>query len=87
VVEDALSGISAGKAAGAIVLALCTSHSREAIVESGVNPDYIVKDLSRCALTLSFTNYSFSDKSNSVSVNWLDGRLEVTVDQTADLTA
>jgi hypothetical protein len=47
VVEDAPSGLKAGHAAGAKTLAVCTSHSRQEIVESGTNPDYIVKDLSR----------------------------------------
>ncbi|TFY72248.1 hypothetical protein EVG20_g754 [Dentipellis fragilis] len=47
VVEDAPSGLYAGHAAGAKVIAVCTSHSRDAIVASGANPDYIVKDLTR----------------------------------------
>ncbi|KAI0063218.1 HAD-like protein [Artomyces pyxidatus] len=47
VIEDAPSGLNAGRAAGAKVLAVCTSHSRDAIVESGAKPDWIVKDLTR----------------------------------------
>jgi len=45
VVEDAPSGIRAGKAAGAKVLGLLTSHSPDQVkVEE---PDWIVEDLSR----------------------------------------
>ncbi|EGO02750.1 hypothetical protein SERLA73DRAFT_176106 [Serpula lacrymans var. lacrymans S7.3] len=47
VVEDAPSGLLAGHAAGARTLAVCTSHTREVILASGANPDYIVKDLTR----------------------------------------
>jgi len=47
VVEDAISGIRSGKAAGALVLAVCTSTSREAIVKSQAGPDYIVTDLTK----------------------------------------
>ena len=47
VVEDAPSGILAGHAAGAQVLAVCTSHSRQVLLESGANPDFIVEDLTR----------------------------------------
>ncbi|KAF8334235.1 HAD-like domain-containing protein [Cantharellus anzutake] len=47
VVEDAPSGIRSGHAAGAKTLAVCTSHSKEEILESGANPDYIVQDLTQ----------------------------------------
>ncbi|KAI0307441.1 HAD-like protein [Multifurca ochricompacta] len=47
VVEDAPSGLFAGRAAGARTLAVCTSHSRDAIIASGAAPDYIVNDLTR----------------------------------------
>ncbi|KII86404.1 hypothetical protein PLICRDRAFT_114851, partial [Plicaturopsis crispa FD-325 SS-3] len=47
VVEDAPSGLVAGRAAGAKTLAVCTSHTRQAIVDSGAKPDWIVKDLTR----------------------------------------
>ncbi|TDL28904.1 HAD-like protein [Rickenella mellea] len=47
VIEDAPSGIRSGHAAGAKTIAVCTSHSRQEIIESGSNPDYIVKDLTR----------------------------------------
>jgi len=66
VVEDAPSGIRAGHAAGARTLAVCTSHSRKIIVDSGANPDYIVKDLTK------------------VSVKWVDGKLEVSIDESED---
>jgi len=45
VVEDAPSGLLAGRRAGARTLAVCTSHTRDKIVASGVNPDFIVNDL------------------------------------------
>lgn len=66
VVEDAPSGIRAGHAAGARTLAVCTSHSRKIIVDSGANPDYIVEDLTK------------------VSVKWVDGKLEVSIDESED---
>jgi len=47
VIEDAPSGLKAGHAAGAKTLAVCTSHTRELIKESGVEVDYIVEDLRR----------------------------------------
>jgi HAD superfamily hydrolase (TIGR01509 family) len=46
VVEDAVSGLKSGKAAGATTLAVCTSTTREAILASDANPDHIVQDLS-----------------------------------------
>ncbi|KAJ7785748.1 HAD-like domain-containing protein, partial [Mycena metata] len=50
VVEDAISGIQSGKAAGASVLAVCTSTSRDKIMNSGANPDFIVTDLTRVSV-------------------------------------
>ncbi|KAJ6501548.1 HAD-like domain-containing protein [Mycena vitilis] len=47
VIEDAISGIRAGKAAGSVVLAVCTSTTRNVIVNSGAAPDYIVTDLAK----------------------------------------
>jgi len=47
VVEDAPSGLRAGHAAGSRVLAVCTSHTRQAIIDSGAKPDFIVKDLTK----------------------------------------
>ncbi|KAF9243762.1 HAD-like domain-containing protein [Melanogaster broomeanus] len=46
VVEDAPSGLKAGRAAGARTLAVCTSHGPESLFkEAGGSIDYIVKDL------------------------------------------
>ncbi|KZV77521.1 HAD-like protein [Peniophora sp. CONT] len=47
VIEDAPSGLKAGRAAGSKTLAVCTSHTRDAIVASGAEPDFIVEDLRR----------------------------------------
>jgi len=44
VVEDAIAGLKAGKASGALTLAVCTSTER-AILEAKGKPDYIVRDL------------------------------------------
>lgn len=45
VFEDSPSGIKAGVASGARVIAVCTSHDRSQIENFGA--DYIVKDLER----------------------------------------
>ncbi|KIY61596.1 HAD-like protein [Cylindrobasidium torrendii FP15055 ss-10] len=45
VFEDAPTGIRSGKAAGCIVLATCTSHTRESLEKE--NPDFLVDDLSK----------------------------------------
>lgn len=47
VVEDAPSGLRAGCAAGAKTLAVCTSHTRQLIEDSGAKPNWIVSDLTR----------------------------------------
>ncbi|KAI0700442.1 HAD-like domain-containing protein [Cytidiella melzeri] len=47
VIEDAPSGILSGRAAGCIVIAVCTSHTRQQLVASGSKPHFIVKDLTR----------------------------------------
>jgi len=47
VVEDATSGLKAGRAAGAKTLAVCTTHTRQEILDSDANPDFIVKDLTQ----------------------------------------
>lgn len=47
VVEDAPSGLKSGHAAGAKTLAVCTSHTKQQILDSGSNPDYIVDDLTK----------------------------------------
>lgn len=52
VVEDAPSGILAGRAAGCKVIAVCTSHTRQQLLDS--KPDYIVRDLTRCVRLVSF---------------------------------
>lgn len=46
VVEDAVSGLIAGRAAGARTLAVCTSTKRTTLIECG-NPDFIVADLTK----------------------------------------
>ncbi|TFK30690.1 HAD-like protein [Coprinopsis marcescibilis] len=45
VVEDAVSGIKAGKAAGARVLAVCTSTTKDRLLASEVKPDDIISNL------------------------------------------
>jgi len=45
VIEDAPSGLLSGRAAGCKTIAVCTSHTQEKILQSGAEPDYIVKDL------------------------------------------
>lgn len=45
VVEDAPSGIRAGKAAGAKILGLLTSHSADQVNKE--EPDWVVADLSK----------------------------------------
>ncbi|KAF8349840.1 HAD-like domain-containing protein [Amanita rubescens] len=52
VVEDAISGLKAGKAAGAKTLAVCTSTTRSVLLESDANPDFIVDDLTRVSVRL-----------------------------------
>jgi len=50
VVEDAISGLKSGHAAGALTLAVCTSTSGEVIVNSDANPNYMVSDLTKYAM-------------------------------------
>ncbi|KAG9043179.1 hypothetical protein FS837_009931 [Tulasnella sp. UAMH 9824] len=45
VIEDAPSGVRAGKAAGAKVIGVCTSHTAEELATA--QPDFIVKDLTK----------------------------------------
>jgi len=52
VVEDAISGLKAGKLAGAKTLAVCTSTPRSVLLESDAKPDYIVDDLTRVSVRL-----------------------------------
>ena len=50
VVEDAPSGIRSGRAAGAKTLAVLTSHSKEDMLASDADPDYIAEDLTQYIL-------------------------------------
>ncbi|KAF8912911.1 HAD-like domain-containing protein [Gymnopilus junonius] len=52
VVEDAISGLKAGHAAGCRTLAVCTSTARSTIIESGTNPDFIVSDLTKVTIDI-----------------------------------
>lgn len=45
VIEDAPSGLVSGRAAGCKTIAVCTSHSKDLIKQSGAQPDYVVDDL------------------------------------------
>ncbi|KAG6857640.1 hypothetical protein H0H87_010208 [Tephrocybe sp. NHM501043] len=47
VVEDAISGLRSGRAAGARTLAVCTTTLREILLASDTPPDYIVDDLTK----------------------------------------
>jgi len=52
VVEDAISGLKAGRAAACRTLAVCTSTPRSTILESGSNPDFIVSDLTKVTIDM-----------------------------------
>lgn len=52
VVEDAISGLKAGKAAGSRTLAVTTTTAREPLSQSGANSDFIVNDLTKISVTL-----------------------------------
>lgn len=45
VVEDAISGIKAGKASGARVLGVCTSTTRDVLLSPEVHPDFVLANL------------------------------------------
>ncbi|PVG00480.1 HAD-like protein [Serendipita vermifera] len=60
VIEDAPNGIRSGKAAGAKVLAVLTSHSLESV--KAAEPDWIVPDLTR-------VSFSVTDGVPKVSIN------------------
>jgi len=47
VIEDAIAGLKSGRAAGALTLAVCTSNPRQTILDSNVDPHYIVTDLTK----------------------------------------
>lgn len=49
VLEDAVAGVRSGKAAGATVIAVLTTHSREELVAAGA--DCIIENLSQLRLT------------------------------------
>ncbi|TFK76691.1 HAD-like protein [Pluteus cervinus] len=49
VIEDAISGLKSGRAAGARTLAVCTSTPRETL--QAIEPDFIVADLTRVSAT------------------------------------
>ncbi|KLO20008.1 HAD-like protein [Schizopora paradoxa] len=48
VVEDAPSGVRSGHAAGSKVVAVCTSHSRQAMVDA--SPDFVISDLTKMSV-------------------------------------
>lgn len=52
VVEDAISGLHSGRAAGSLTLAVCTSTDRTTIAESGANPNFIVTDLTKVKINV-----------------------------------
>ncbi|KAF9478722.1 HAD-like protein [Pholiota conissans] len=52
VVEDAISGLSAGRAAGYLTLAVCTSTERHILTQSHAKPDFIVADLTKVAIEI-----------------------------------
>lgn len=87
--EDAPSGLRAGHAAGSKTLAVCTSHTRAKIEESGSSPDFIVADLSRSVHTwleeLFIVLICLTFFANArVSARWVDGKVVVEIDDRAD---
>lgn len=89
VIEAAPSGLASGRAAGCKTVAVCSSHTAQAIQESGVNPDYVVKDLTRYVLTWlldsiqhdepALTSHAF----DSISAKWVGDSIEVTINTDA----
>ncbi|KAF9015418.1 HAD-like domain-containing protein [Cyathus striatus] len=47
VIEDAVSGLKSGRAAGSTTLAVCTSTARHVLLGSDASPDYVVDDLTK----------------------------------------
>jgi len=60
VFEDAPAGIRSGKAAGCIVIAVCTSHTRQQLIDSGSEPDFIVNDLNSVDLVVKNSKLHFT---------------------------
>ena len=81
-IEDAPSGIRAGHAAGAKTLAVCTSHTRDALLASGAVADYIVTDLTKCALfgLAHIPAMNLPVFLNRVTARSVDGYIELTID-------
>lgn len=82
-VEDAISGLKSGHAAGSLTLAVCTSTPRATIVESGANPTYIVADLTKYVFSATPSNFqcALTLDSPRVNINVVNEKLEVTIDQ------
>jgi hypothetical protein len=78
VVEDAPSGLLAGRAAGARTLAVCTSHTRDQIAAFGAVPDFIVNDLTRYEEVAGDCPYAALTWV-SVSARWVDGKVVVEI--------
>jgi hypothetical protein len=83
VVEDAPSGLVAGRAAGARTLAVCTSHTREKIVASGVTPDFIVNDLTRYEIKMvgPLPPRHVNRTLFRVSARWVNDKVVVEIDE------
>jgi hypothetical protein len=69
-----------GKAAGARVLAVCTSTPRNTILASGAAPSYIVTDLSKFVVRFSTIISEVEYLARRVSARWIDNKVEVTID-------
>ncbi|KAF7367363.1 Sugar phosphatase YfbT [Mycena sanguinolenta] len=81
VVEDAISGMQAGAAAGALVLAVCTSTPRNTIITSGAKPSYVVTDLSKSVAVVRFYRSFGVEFFSRVSARWINDKIEVTIDE------
>lgn len=80
VVEDAPSGLLAGRRAGSRTLAVCTSHTRDMIVALGVTADFIVDDLTKYEIGAIAPQDHADRTSIRVSVRWVDGKVVVEID-------
>lgn len=74
--EDAVSGVASGKAAGMKVLAVLITTPRTAL--QAVDPDWIVPDLSQCAFRLCVIVGAHLT-CDSVSVEWKGDKILVTI--------